>query len=565
MNVRARITFNVLAAVVLLICGESRVLAQAADDGLKRFNDSIVPVPPSQGPHGPQAAAAAPLNESARNKTLQLHFGLASQNIEDLKARVAKGEIVSPDELSRRYSGNAENAKKLTAWLSQQGFTSIETTPDNTSVYAQGTVAQIEKSLGVTMKSVTVNRETMPAATTAPALPSDIGDAVIAIDGLQPWIKARKYILPRDNNAAGAAARSTAVPRPQMATNFTGYRVKDILKAYNADRLEVAGQGQVTGKGQTIAILIDTFPWDSDLESFWQENGLAVKKEQIQLINVQGEGTQLPLPNGEETLDVEWASGIAPGANVRVYAAGSLNFTALDRALDMIFLDAQKPGGFRQLSISLGLREDKLAPDELEVESAKFLKLAALGVTVFVSSGDDGSYDPPVVEYQTSDPWVISVGGTSLELDPHSGRLMDEDAWKGSGGGVSQRGLSRPMWQSSYPSISSPLRLVPDVSAAADPQTGAFLILNNVANVYGGTSWATPVWAGFAALIAEAREKQGKEPRGFLAPTLYKLPADVGFRDITSGSNGAFQAGPGWDPVTGLGVPDVRALIQQLQ
>jgi len=56
--------------------------------------------------------------------------------------------------------------------------------------------------------------------------------------------------------------------------------------------------------------------------------------------------------------------------------------------------------------------------------------------------------------------------------------------------------------------------------------------------------------------------QQGKEPRGFLAPTLYELSAGVGFRDITSGSNGAFQAGPGWDPVTGLGVPDVSALIQ---
>jgi kumamolisin len=438
MNFRARIAF-VLAVAVLLICGESRVLAQAADDGLKRFNDSIVQVPPSQGPHGPEAAAAAPLNESARNKTLQLHFGLASQNIEELKARVAKGEIVSPDELSRRYSGNAENAKKLTAWLSQQGFTSIETTPDNTSVYAKGTVAQIEKSLDVTMKSVTVNRETMPAATTAPALPIDIGDAVIAIDGLQPWIKAGKYILPRDNNAAGAAARSPAVPRPQMATNFTGYKVKDILKAYNADHLvSPDGRHWLTGKGQTIAILIDKLPLMSDLELFWQENGFWLKKEQIQLINVQGEGTRLPPPDGEETLDVEWASGIAPGANVRVYAAGSLLATDLERALEMALSDAQKPGGFRQLSISLGLREDQLPPAELKAESDLFLKLAALGVTVFVASGDAGSYQPPVVNYQASDPWVISVGGTSLELDPHSDNVMSETGWEGSGGGVSR-------------------------------------------------------------------------------------------------------------------------------
>jgi kumamolisin len=440
-------------AAVLLGYGQSRTMAQVADGDVKRFDNSIVATPPPQGP----APAVTPLQGNAKNSSLQLHFGLATQNIEELKALVEKGETVSPSELATKYSGSAENSKKLTTWLSQHGFSSIETSPDNTSVYAKASAAQIEKSLGVTMKNVTYNGETKPAAVTAPTLPRDIGDAVVAIDGLQPWIRAIKHTVPRDQKATGAAARNIApVPRPQLATKPATYKVNDILKAYNADRLQVAGGGEVTGKGQTIAILIDTFPLRSDLVLFWQKNGLAVKPTQIQLINVQGNGANLPPREGEETLDVQWASGIAPGATIRVYAAGSLTYPDLDRALDKIFLDAQQPGGLRHLSVSLGLREDLVSPDELKVEASTFLKLAALGVTAFVSYGDAGSNPDSsghgrgadsVVEYEASDPWIVAVGGTSLQLDRQSGQLTGETAWADSGGGVS-RTLSRPTWQS---------------------------------------------------------------------------------------------------------------------
>ena len=88
---------------------------------------------------------------------------------------------------------------------------------------------------------------------------------------------------------------------------------------------------------------------------------------------------------------MQWTSGIAPGATIRVYAAGSLFYPDLDRALDMILADAQKPGGPHHLSISLGSREDLVSPDELKIQATMFLKLAALGVNTFVSSGDAGS------------------------------------------------------------------------------------------------------------------------------------------------------------------------------
>ena len=81
---------------------------------------------------------------------------------------------------------------------------------------------------------------------------------------------------------------------------------------------------------------------------------------------------------------------------------------------------------------------------------------------------------------------------------------------------------------------------------------------------FGGTSWSAPVWAGFCALLNEARIKKGKPALGFLNPLLYPLMGTTSFRDVTSGSNGQFKAGSGYDLVTGIGVPRIKNLLQAL-
>src|SRR5262249_47534390 len=152
---------------------------------------------------------------------------------------------------------------------------------------------------------------------------------------------------------------------------------------------------------------------------------------------------------------VEWASGIAPGATIHVYASGTLQFVDLDQALDKIIADAQADPQLRQLSISLGLGEKYMPPGEAQTESDKFLILSALGVNIFVSSGDAGSNPdasghgatgPTQVECSSSDPYVIGVGGTSLLLDRMTGKVSDEAGWVGSGGGASIL-FPRPAWQ----------------------------------------------------------------------------------------------------------------------
>lgn len=561
----------------------------------KVFQDSVTPLPEQAGltHNGLMVSAAKPEHQ---NEMMTVLFSLEiPQSAQaQLEERVARGEVVPLAELQKDYTPNADDLKVLVNWLKKQGFEIVQVTDDRTSVYARASVDQIEKSLAVNMTRVTKDGITYTAAQNAPSLPADVGKGVHAIIGLQPFRQAHKNIrkcAPTGGNRvsltaispsaskkvgkgkgatkaaskkASATGNGAAAPTPNIQ-NAPPYLVQEVLKAYNADGLAV------TGKGQTIAILIDTFPNDADLKAFWKRNNLPVKMSRIEKINVKG-GT-LPPPEGEETLDVEWASGIAPGAKIRIYATGSLRFVDLDRALDRIIADLPTQPGMRQLSISLGLGETFMGGPHGEVatQHQKFLRLAAAGVNVFVSSGDAGSNPddsghsstgPTQAEYEASDSSVIGVGGTSLALTT-IGAVSSETGWTGSGGGKSIF-FPRPAWQTGVGIPPGTERLVPDVSLAADPNKGAFLVLQGKVVQIGGTSWSAPMWAAFCALINEARAKAAKPFLPFLNPLLYPLMGSASFRDIKAGNNGAFNASAGYDLVTGIGVPNVKELIKAL-
>jgi kumamolisin len=489
--------------------------------------------------------------------TITFSLAIPQAKHDELEAMVAKGQVVSTDELKTKYAVDAAEVEPLVAWLKSAGYEILHVSDDRTSVRARAKVRQIEQSLGVTMVRVTKNGVTYTAARNVPSLPAEIAKSVHAIGGLQPFRHAHKHL-----REVAPKNRHLSAPSPNIA-NSPPYLVQEILKAYDADGIDA------TGSGQTIAILIDTFPSDSDLVAFWERNGVRNSLSHITKINVSGGA--LPTPEGEETLDAEWASGIAPGANVRIYASGSLSFIDLDLALDRILSDLASEPGMRQLSISLGLGETFMVPAEVRSEHQRFLRLAAAGVNVFVSSGDAGSNpdstghapDGPLqAEFASSDPCVVGVGGTSLVLAP-DGSVASETGWSDGGGGRSIF-FNRPPWQTGAGVPNGDSRFVPDVSLAADPSDGAFLILNGRPKQIGGTSWSAPVWAGFCALINEARASARKPPLGFLNPLIYPLLGSNCFRDIDSGSNGAFHAGPGYDLVTGVGVPSVKNLINKL-
>ena len=545
----------------------------------KVYANSVTPIPVQEGvaPQGFIVHAAESVNKQ-QEMTVLFSLSIPPAAETDLEAKVAGGQVLSPDQ-QKNYEANAGDVDKLVSWLKAQGYEIVQVSPATASVYAKATAAQIEQSLAVNMVNVTKDGLTYVSARNAPSLPEDVGSSVRAILGLQPFRRAHKHariFLLRHPARQAARARTAAAravsgsgtslapgqPAPQA--NFAPpYLVNDILKAYSADGLSL------DGRGQTIAILIDTFPDDQDLQAFWDANGLGVTLQQIEKINVSG--GPLPPAEGEETLDVSWASGIAPGAKVRIYASGSLAFVDLDRALDQIIADLPSQPELRQLSISLGLGETFMAPDEVTTQHDKLLRLAAAGVNVFVSSGDAGSNPdstghssagPTQAEYESSDTAVIGVGGTSLNLAA-DGSVSSETGWSGSGGGKSIF-FSRPTWQTGQGVDGGNQRLVPDVSLAADPNTGAFLVLQGKQIGIGGTSWSAPVWAAFCALLNQARSNAGKPALSFLNPVFYPLMGGSCFRDILQGSNGVFSAGAGYDLVTGIGVPNLKELVRTL-
>lgn len=530
----------------------------------KAFANSVIPLAASPSGHagrGLEMRVQAAQPDYAK-RMFHLHFALAPAPalLNQLEERVAAGECIPLDAQYRQYGVDQANAVALRDWLRNEGFDIRHVTPGFDSIYAQASAAQIERSLQVHMVQVSVDGSSHIAASDAPSLPEAVAGSVFHIGGLQPFLRARK---PRRFSQFSAA--SLGAERPAI-DNAAPYLVAEIRKAYGADQLGT------NGAGQEIAILIDTVPLDSDLAAFWTLNAAPADLARVEKINVAG--TALPVPEGEETLDVCWTSGIASAANIRVYATGSLEFAALDRGLDSILADVAQRPGLRQVSISMGVGEDALgeASGLLAAQHLKFLRLAGAGVNVFVSSGDSGSRSAAdgggapgaaltQTEYPASDPCVVAVGGTSLKLSS-DGQVLSETAWSGSGGGSSTH-FNRPSWQQGSGVVAGTRRLVPDVALAADPDQGAVLVLNGKRCQIGGTSWSAPVWAAFCALINALRLGKGQSALPFLNPLLY-AQAGTGFRDIVQGSNGNYQAQPGYDMVTGLGVPKVQTLASAL-
>jgi kumamolisin len=223
---------------------------------------------------------------------------------------------------------------------------------------------------------------------------------------------------------------------------------------------------------------------------------------------------------------------------------------------------------------------------------------AALGITVCAAAGDNGSGDAvndgqAHVDFPASSPNALGCGGTKLVADPSTGQVSSEVVWnetaagEGAGGGGVSDQYALPSWQANAgvparadagstgtahrrhhaPGLAAgtPGRGVPDVAGNADPVTGYQIYSGGQARVVGGTSAVAPLWAALVARLAEATGKRF----GLLQPVLYDGVSPgayvAGLRDITSGNNGAYSAGPGWDACTGLGVPDGAALLERLK
>jgi subtilase family serine protease len=349
----------------------------------------------------------------------------------------------------------------------------------------------------------------------------------------------------------GVAQPDIVILPASASTNVGGYTPAQIRQAYGIDQVPQ------TGSGQTIAI-VDAYNdpnIQSDLATFDTQFGLPAPPS-FQVVPLNGV-TQVN--NGwaaETSLDVEWAHAVAPGANLLLVEAPSNSLLDLFSAVSYA---AQQPGVVA-VSMSWGGNE---FPEETSLDGTFTTPAGHPGVSFVASSGDSGSSGAP--EYPSVSPNVLGVGGTSLFLNS-SGGYGSETAWSLSGGGKSAF-EAEPSFQAGVQNFG--VRTTPDVSYDSDPNTG-FLIYDSVGLpsgqsgfVVGGTSAGAPQWAGILALADQARAANGLGPLANAQSAVYGLPA-ADFHDITSGSNGAYSAGPGYDLVTGLGTPIVNLIVPAL-
>lgn len=331
--------------------------------------------------------------------------------------------------------------------------------------------------------------------------------------------------------------------KPQLATSPQGYTPTQVRHAYGFD--QVSGNGA----GQTIAI-IDAYgsaTIQNDLNTFSSRFGLA--QTQVKIYYPQGQPTKTDSGWALETsLDVEWAHAVAPGANIILVIAKTASTTNLLAAVDYAVAL-----GAKQISMSWG-------GSEYRSQTLSDHHFNKAGVSFFASAGDNGSG----VLWPGSSPYVVSVGGTTLKLDA-SGNVLSETGWSGSGGGISKY-ESRPDYQLGWQT--SLERAVPDVSYNADPSTGFPVFIGNYNKsagwiAVGGTSAGAPQWAALMALVNASR----KTSLGNTNNDLY-FEASAGytlyFKDVTTGSNGKYNAGVKYDEVTGLGTPLSANLVPVL-
>jgi kumamolisin len=325
-----------------------------------------------------------------------------------------------------------------------------------------------------------------------------------------------------------------------------------------------------TGAGQTIGIIeLGGGYRQSDITAYFKSLGLAAPS--IVAVAVDG-GKNSPSTasgaDGEVMLDIEVSAAVAPGAKVAVYFAPNTDQGFIDAVTTAVHDTTNKPS---VISISWGGPEPSWTQQSLIALDAACQSAAALGITITVAAGDNGSSDGGTgnnVDFPASSPHVLACGGTTLEAN--GANIVSETVWNetannegATGGGVSTV-FALPSWQanSNVPASSTSTggRGVPDVAGDADPSTGYTIRVDGQTMVIGGTSAVAPLWAG---LIAVANQQLGTTV-GLVQPAIYAGKAGSDFNDITQGNNGAFSAGPGWDACTGLGSPIASKLIPLL-
>lgn len=463
--------------------------------------------------------------------------------------------FIAPAAFGARFGVSLDALRRATRRLALAGVRVTAAYPQRTSLQVRGSAAAVNRLLRTRLADF-VDPAGRPyhRPLTEPTVPAWLRRTVRSVSGLTT----RRIDL------------SAAVPSG-------GLGPRDAAAAYDVQPLIDRG---LHGEGETIAIFsLDTFR-PEDVAIFDRQNGIAGAPA-VEHVPVGGGPGDRGGGMDEVNLDIDVIRGLAPKARILNYEAPSILPSFAD-IMDRIVADRRTD----IVSISYGYCELRWDPAELARAEQSFRAAAASGISIFVSSGDQGAYECQrnhpedqrlSVPWPGSSPSVTSVGGTNLSVR-RDGTYLQEAGWEsvlvrsGGGGGVSAL-FPRPSWQSAPGvegrfSSNPPRRQMPDVAASGDPASGFAVVFNGEQHRIGGTSASTPFWSGSMLLTRQFARRQGIRRIGPLNPILYRLASTrqpfPPFHDVALGGNRYYDAGRGWDYSTGLGTPDVYNLARDV-
>ncbi len=528
------------------------------------------------------------------------------------------GHYLSAARFNSRFAPRGTQVRAVESFLRGQGIAVDRVAQGNRWVSATGSVAQIQRAFATTLRTYAYHGRTLRGSTGPLSVPTGLRSSVLGVIGVTQTASLRKpaAVLPPRQQCSSFWDQFEQVGPPaygktSFPTNNCGYTAAQLRGAYGLQQSENHG---TTGKGVTVAI-IDAYASPTILSD---ANTLSASQGEPQF--AAGQYTETAFApfslqnacggeagwNEEESLDVEAVHAMAPGANIHYIGASDCD-TGIDTAVNYVIQNHLAD----LVSNSYGfLGEDGLG-SEVALEDSMFLQAAAEGIGFYFSTGDNGDNTSvgtphPEPDFPATDPWVTAVGGTSLAVTPTNGYDF-ETSWGdfldsvnfatdpstysapvpgsflfGGGGGVSAL-FNEPGYQKldvpkSLATLNgaTPMRVVPDIAADADPETGFAIEFQGTPTTIGGTSLACPLIAGIQALASQGR----RHALGFVNPSLYGLGLVKGvFHDVqapaspqammtqsgrsllTMGLDSSLTSTKGYDDTTGLGTPNGGAYL----
>ncbi len=510
----------------------------------------------------------APNGRLPQNQVLQLDLVLPLRDPAALKRFLSDAYTpgspsyhhwLTPAQFTARFGPTLQQYDEVLSFAKTNGFEVVGGSRDGMEVQVKGSVGAIEAALHVSMNTYPHPTENRIFFAPDREPTPNLSFLLWHISGLDNFSIPHPMMVKKTDFAAAHGIYpeqvvSHATTGSGPGASFLG---SDMRAAY-------ATGTTLTGANQNLGLFEYYGTNLTDLNTYYTNIG-KTNTVPVTLLSTDGTSTSCNYPacdDGEQNLDMTQALGMAPGLASLVMYIGST---------DTAIISAMTTHNPLPTVIGCSWGWTPVDPSALD---PYFQKMAIQGQNFFVAAGDSQAWTTRNYPWPAEDGNVVTVGGTDLVTSGAAGPWASETAWVDSGGGISPDHIAIPSYQQLSGVINSSnhgstvYRNGPDVAANAN---FTFYTCGDQqacqSNVYGGTSFAAPMWAGFIALVNQQLNQNGQPTIGFLNPTIYSQNVtssySTNFHDITSGSAGTYSAVTGFDLVTGWGSPK-PALITAL-